>query len=103
VLNKRDRDRDAAKRLAAVYQGAVAISALSGDGIDALLATIGDRLRALSRIVELHIPYDRGDAIAAVHREGEVVSEAHTDGGVVIRARLDDASAGKLAEFVAAP
>ena len=36
------------------------------------LHALGDRLRALSKIVELLIPYDRGDLLAAVHREGEV-------------------------------
>ena len=50
-------------------------------------------------MVELVIPYERGDVLAAVHREGEVVSTAHTDDGVRVRARLDDAAAGRLAEF----
>ena len=52
-------------------------------------------------MVELVIPYDRGDVLAAVHREGEVISTAHTDDGVRVRARLDEAAAGRLAEFAA--
>jgi GTP-binding protein HflX len=52
-------------------------------------------------VVELVIPYDRGDVLAAVHREGEVVSTAHEDAGLRVRARLDPASAGRLAEFAA--
>jgi GTPase len=81
------------------HDGAVAMSALDGVGIEALLAAIGDRLRALAEVVELLVPWDRGDIVAAVHREGEVVSESAEQGGMRIRARLDKASAGKLAAF----
>ena len=54
-------------------------------------------------VIELLIPYDRGDLLAAVHREGEVLSTHHDDHGVRVRARLADASAGRLSEFVVAP
>ena len=46
----------------------------TGEGVDEFLRTLGDRLRLLSTVHELSIPYDRGDVLAAVHREGEVVS-----------------------------
>jgi GTP-binding protein HflX len=102
VFNKCDAAPEEAARLAKIHQGAVAVSALSGDGIEPFLRTLGDRLRALAAVVELLVPYDRGDVVAAVHREGEVVSTAHTDDGVRIRARLDPAAAGRLAEFAVA-
>jgi GTP-binding protein HflX len=51
-------------------------------------------------VIELLIPYDRGDIVATVHREGEVVSTANEDNGMRVRARLADASAGRLSEFV---
>ena len=63
------------KRLVDAHPGSVAISALTGDGIEVLLRTVGERLRALTAVVELAVPYDRGDVLAAVHREGEVVAE----------------------------
>ncbi len=68
-----------------------------------LLAPSVTACARLSTIVELVIPYDRGDILAELHREGEVVSESHADDGVVIRARLDPAAAGRLAEFAASP
>jgi len=80
------------------HPGSVAISALTGAGIDVLLRTIGDRLRALTDVVDLLIPYERGDLLAAVHREGEVVAESHEEGGVRVRARLDAAGRARLAE-----
>ena len=100
VINKSDLDPDEAKRLVYEHQGAVGFSAMTGDGLNDLLLAIGDRMRALTTVIELLIPYDRGDIVATVHREGEVVSTANEDNGMRVRARLADASAGRLSEFV---
>lgn len=81
------------------YEGSHAISASSGDGVENLLLAVGDRLRHLTEVTELRIPYSRGDTLAAVHREGEVLSEAHDDHGTVVRARLDAVSRSLFAEF----
>jgi GTP-binding protein HflX len=99
VVNKADLDPDAAAELARSRHGVV-VSARTGAGIDGLLDAVADRLRSLTTVTELLVPYERGDVIAAVHREGEVLSSAHTDAGIRLRARLDPASAGRLAEFV---
>ena len=103
VFNKTDIARDVAKELMAEHEGSVALSAVTGEGIDVFLATLSDRLRAITAPVELLIPYERGDIMASVHREGEVVSTSHEEGGVRVRARLADASAGRLSEFVVRP
>ena len=103
VFNKSDAAPEVAADLVQRHEGSVAVSALTGEGIDGFLHALGDRLRALSKIVELLIPYDRGDLVAAVHREGEVISTHHDAEGVRVRARLADASAGRLGEFVVAP
>ena len=100
VINKSDLDPDEAKRLVYEHQGSVSFSAMTGDGLNDLLLAIGDRMRALTTVIELLIPYDRGDIVATVHREGEVVSTANEDNGMRVRARLADASAGRLSEFV---
>jgi GTP-binding protein HflX len=102
VANKVDRAPSEAARLARRHPGAVAVSAATGAGIPALLRTIADRVRAMATVVDLLVPYDRGDVIAAVHREGEVVSTSSTEGGVRLRARLDPAAAGRLAAFAIA-
>jgi GTP-binding protein HflX len=99
VFNKSDLNPDAAKQLVADHEGSVAISAVTGDGIDGFIEALADRIRSLAVVHELLLPYDRGDLLAAVHREGEVVSTAHEEHGVRVRARLSDASAGRLAEF----
>ncbi len=100
VFNKADAAPDVAADLQRRHQGSVAISAQTGEGIDRFLQALADRLRAITAVVELLVPYERGDVLAAIHREGEVVSTFHDTDGVRVRARLADASAGRLAEFV---
>jgi GTP-binding protein HflX len=100
VFNKSDLDAVNAARLVEQHEGSLSVSALSGEGTAHFLQTLADRLRALAKVVELLVPYDRGDIIAAVHREGEVVSTAHEADGIRIRARLATASAGRLDQFV---
>lgn len=100
VFNKADIAPDAAEALRRRHEGSVAISAATGRGIEVFLQTLADRMRALATVVELLIPYERGDVLASVHREGEVISTADEAQGLRVRARLADASAGRLAEFV---
>ncbi len=100
AFNKSDLAADAAKRLVDVYEGSVAVSAVTGEGIDRLLATVGDRLRSLATVVELVIPYERGDLLAAAHRAGEVLHEEAGEGGMHLRGRFDDATIGRFRGFV---
>jgi GTP-binding protein HflX len=100
AFNKSDLAADAAKRLVDVYEGSVAVSAVTGEGIDRLLATVGDRLRSLATVVELVIPYERGDLLAAAHRAGEVLYEEAGEGGMHLRGRFDDATIGRFRGFV---
>jgi GTPase len=100
AFNKADLAAKAAARLCEGHEGSVAISATEGEGIDRLLATIGDRLRSLTTLVELVIPFDRGDVLAAAHRAGEVVDEEAGEGGMRVRGRFDEASIGRFSEFV---
>ena len=100
VVNKIDAaDPDQVRGLARA--GSISVSAQTGEGIDGLVSAIGDRLRALSPPVELLVPYDRGDVLAALHRDGEVLVEVHADGGMRVRARLEEADAGRFREFLA--
>ena len=101
VFNKSDLS-DAPARLAENHEGSIAVSAHSGHNIDSLLATIGDRLRRTAEFVELLVPWDRGDMLAAVHREGHVSSSTAAENGMLVHARLEAASVGALREFVVA-
>ena len=102
AFNKADITREA-KRLTENHAGSVSLSAVTGEGVATLLSAIGDRLRALADVVELVVPFDRGDVVAAVHREGEVLTEQHEDDGTRLRARLDSAGTARFREFVVSP
>jgi hypothetical protein len=41
--------------------------------------------------------------LASIHREGDVLSEEVAELGMLVRARLDDASAKRLAAFTVTP
>ena len=102
VFNKADAaDPDDAKRLLQGHPGSVVVSAATGDGIERLLTAIGDRLRELTHVVELVVPYDRGDVVAAVHRHGEVVSECHDADATRLWARIRPEDLGRFQDFVA--
>jgi GTP-binding protein HflX len=98
AFNKADATPEAA-RLARAHPGAVAISAQDATGIDELLTVLGDRLRSMAEVTELVVPFDRGDVVAAVHREGEVLLEQHVEGGTRLRARLDPAGRARFREW----
>jgi GTP-binding protein HflX len=103
VEREEDDERVDVKTLLATHPGAVAISALTGAGVDDLLTVVADRLRALEVVVELLVPYERGDAVAGLHRDGEVLVESHEEGGTRIRARLDRPGAARYREFTVSP
>ena len=103
VFNKLDLAPDAGRDLVDDHVGSVGLSAVTGEGIELFLRTLADRLRALTTVLDLLIPYERGDVLASVHREGEVVSTTEDADGFRVRARLSDASAGRLSDFVVAP
>jgi GTPase len=101
VVNKLDlAPPDAVDDLLTDHPGSVAVSAATGQEIDKLRDALAEQLRALDHIVELAIPYERGDVIAALHREGEVLVEVHGDAETRVRARMPEQGLGRFREFV---
>ncbi len=101
VVNKSDQSTEA-RRLAEEIEGAVCVSARTGDGIDELLRAVGDRLRVSDRVVALSIPWARGDVLAAVHREGEVVDQQAGEHGATLQVVLDAAGRARFSQYVVA-
>jgi len=100
AFNKSDLAPGSSKRLVDVWEGSVALSATTGEGVEDLLLTIGSRLRSVMPVVEMLIPFDRGDVLAAAHRAGEVLRESAGETGMLIRGRFDDATLNRYREFV---
>jgi GTP-binding protein HflX len=69
----------------------------------AFAQSLSDRLRSLAQVVELLVPYERGDVVAAVHRSGDVIVESHENGATRLRARLDQAEAARFRDWAVAP
>ncbi len=103
VVNKADRAPEAAKALALGLDGAVVLSARTGEGVEDFLRVVGDRLRVSDRVVELVVPWSRGDVLAAVHREGEVVGQTDGEQSATLLVVLDEVGRARFADFVATP
>jgi GTP-binding protein HflX len=101
AVNKADLAPEAAKRLLAEHSGSCALSALTGEGIPLLLEVVAERLRSRDRLVDLVVPYDRADVLAALRREGEVLEERYEPEAAHLRARLDEPAAARYADFLA--
>ena len=101
VVNKADRAPQAAKELAHRLDGSVLLSAQTGEGIEDFLRVVADRLRGSDRVVELVVPWARGDILAAVHREGEVVGQTDGEDSATLQVVLDEVGKARFAEFVA--
>ncbi len=105
-INKADLLDDTGRRaldaLRSAHPDSVLVSASTGEGIDDLVAAVARRLRAGEHTVDLLVPFDRGDLLAALHREGEVVASSSDAAGMHLRARLDEAAAGRWRDFIVA-
>ncbi|MEV0940177.1 GTPase HflX [Micromonospora wenchangensis] len=103
VVNKTDAtDEETLLRLKRLWPDAVLVSAHSGRGIDALRQEIEQRLPRPAVEVRVVLPYDRGDLVARLHRQGEVLSTSHLPEGTLLHVRVGEALAAELTPFVAA-
>ncbi len=89
VFNKSDVSRSRSRELTDLFEGSAWVSAREGENLDVLVGAIGERLRLHDRTVTLRLPLDRGDLLAAAHREGEVLNTAVEEDAVVVRVLLD--------------
>lgn len=74
--------------------GSYAISASTGQGIGDLLVGIATELRRRSGVMEIVVPFDAGEVLAWMHREGEVLSARSEELGVKVLVKFDQASLG---------
>ena len=99
VFNKADVPGSRAKDLAKLYEGSVWVSAKTGENVEAMVAVIGERLRSRDRILTLQLPLDRGDLLAAAHREGDVIDTSVNEEGVLIHVVLDSVGAARFRQW----
>ena len=63
----------------------VHISALTGQGLDELLAKAEDKLNRGQRLIELFIPYEKYDAMQALRAAGNILEESHEATGTRVK------------------
>jgi GTP-binding protein HflX len=97
VVNKADvADPLTVKNILAREPHAVVVSAHSGEGIDELLSAIEADLPRPATLVDVVVPYSRGDLLSQVHETGEIESLDHAEDGTHIVARVPDELAHQL-------
>lgn len=80
-----------------VVQGdAIAVSALTGEGLPRLMAAIDARLADLNEIFDLPVPISDGAKISWLYRHGEVLTRTDDDSHVHLRVRLSAADKARF-------
>ena len=89
VLTKADQlDSDQREELRYAHPDGVLVSAVTGEGVDALAARIEEEFAQTLRQVELLIPYDEGGRLAELHEIAGDLEREETADGVRVTARL---------------
>jgi GTPase len=104
VVNKIDAvDPLKRRRLANRFPDAVQISALTGEGLDALRERIAERFADRFEAVHLLLPYEEGRKLAELYELGAPIEERHDQpDGVYIRARLPRRELRRFASYLIA-
>jgi GTPase len=102
ALNKIDRlnDPTGARQTVEAFPNSVAISALTGEGIDDMLELVRLNLFELFTPVSVRLPYQEGGLIALFHEQGQVENLEHTTGGVVIQGRIPNRHIARYQPFI---
>jgi GTP-binding protein HflX len=100
VLNKIDLLDDEARQFAANsaqrLEGHIAFSALTGEGVDALLDAIDLELSKTKDVVKIDVPLEDGAAIAWLYERGEVHDRQDNEATARFTVGLDAADLGRF-------
>jgi GTP-binding protein HflX len=89
VLNKADvLDGERRRELAFRHPDAVLVSAITGEGLDALGERIAAEFERTLRDVELLVPFSEGGTLSELHDVAGDLERHDTDAGVRVSARL---------------
>jgi GTP-binding protein HflX len=81
------------------HPGAVLLSALTGEGIDALVERVEEEFARTLREVELLIPYGEGGRLAELHQLAGDLEREETPEGVRVVARVPAGAAARYGRF----
>jgi GTP-binding protein HflX len=98
VLSEMDRER-ATRR----FPDAVALSALTGEGTEALLERVALEVPRPPVEVTLLVPYGRDEVIARLYRDAEVLGTEAGPEGTLVRARVGDRELATVGDYLVQP
>ncbi len=106
ALNKidqlsREARAEARLRLGEYFEQGAPISALTGAGLDDLLAEVGARLYAALVPLQVVIPYKAGQLISLFHEQGIVEHTEHLEDGVHMGGRVPERIVGRFKPYLA--
>lgn len=73
----------------------VAVSAVSGEGMEALLTLIDRRLAAQREIMTINLQHAQGEALAWLHQHGEILQRQDSEEGIRLQVALSPDDAGR--------
>jgi GTP-binding protein HflX len=101
AMNKIDRLEGSERaRLARRHPGSVAVSALTGEGVEGLLETVGQATPSPPVEVDVLVPWARGDLVAMLYRDAEVLEAEAEPDGTRVRARVGLRALAAVRTFV---
>jgi len=98
VLNKADL-LGGPEAVAARIEGGLAVSAITGEGLDALRAALDARLASGMVVAELSLPAADGARLAWLYRHGEVLHRVEEEGAVRLTVRLSPADRARFGQL----
>ncbi|MCA0322949.1 MAG: GTPase HflX [Actinobacteria bacterium] len=100
VVNKADiADPEVIDRILRHEKHAIAVSAHTGQGMEALRQLIADEIPRPDILVDVLVPYSRGDLVSRVHDEADLLTEVHVADGTRITARAKADLAADLERY----
>ncbi len=101
VFNKIDDEKgcNAAKRLARQFPRSVAVSALTGEGIETLNDELADCLKGRKLTMRLSIPLSEGKLIAALQKNASILEQDYEGGAADLLVRVSHQLAAQCRVF----
>ena len=103
VLNKVD--KATAEQLQQIrdnvkYEEIIEISAREGLNLDKLLELIDQNLPYQLHKIEVLIPYDKGEVVSMLHRNGRILNEEYKEDGTYLLAEVGDEVYNKASKYI---
>ena len=97
VYNKCDQSED---EILFASDDQIAVSALTGKGIDKLINMIEKKLSEAKKEFKLLIPYDKQSALNSLYKEYSIKSTEYANEGVLVVVDLDDKGKGLFVKYI---